>query len=114
MSGHIEGFDPPFLIRCLKADFQSKWSPNDQGAALVHQLNAPLSPDLTELSEPGAIELKCYLESYSGPDTFQSQLLTKTPSLRILQAIKVFAKRIQLDHHNPLAGDPSSILYFAA
>jgi len=114
MSDESLGFDPPSLIKFLRESFAPKWTPDDQKAALIHQLKAPLSPDLTSSSEPGAIELNQYLEGRQGPKTFESQLLAMEPSLKVLQAIKVFAKRIQTDGQNPLAGDPASVLYFGA
>ncbi len=109
-------------IRTLTADQLSQffaidsiraWSAEDSVAALEHQLNAPLLPDLLGVSALTRPQLIAEVER-SGATSFLLALTQPTPSTVILETIQNFARDVGADSNNPLCGAAATLLYYAA
>ena len=106
------------LSQLLDVERVAAWGHADAVAALRHQLAAPLLPDLA-LPRQVAIasaRLRQVAVVYGrwGVDTFGEQLLSPTPALEVLVAVKEYARTLAHDRNSPLAGAPAAVLYYAA
>jgi hypothetical protein len=101
------------IYRLLTAE-NSPWTPQDGVAALQHQLQATLAPDL--LSTPGmtSMRLKSLLGDGGEGRTFINELLCARPSRELLEAIKHFGRHCRHLPESPLYGAPAAVLYYAA
>ena len=106
------------VSRLLDVERIHAWDHADAVAALRHQLAAKLLPDLA-LSQKAAMASArpCQPPDAHSPwesGTFGEQLLSPTPALEVLSAIKEYGRTLSQDQNSPLAGMPATILYYAA
>jgi len=105
---------PQKLARFLSSDFPEPWGEADGPAALRHQLEAPIFPDVAVSPDLNRADMEAFMKIYDGPKSFGQQLLAEHPSLRLLEAIKLFAKHSGQEVASPLKGTGATVLYFAA
>ena len=110
----VEQLSSQQLARLLKPNIETDWTKFDGEAALRHQLEAPLLPDLLFVNGIDTKKLAASLRDYSGPLTFGTQLNARSPSLGVLLAIKHFGEQVRQQPWNPLAGDAARFLSLAA
>jgi hypothetical protein len=100
----------------LSDGVQPDWLPEELAAILRHQLNAPLHVDLAALVPEVLRELQCGgVSDEQLNQRFGELLLSRTPSLDLLQAIRRLVKRI--DGNDSGVGVPREIgwvIYLAA
>ena len=106
------------LSRLLDIERMTGWGQADAVAALRHQLAAKLLPDLAPPGKATIVSarLNQLADLYGrwGSGTFGEQLLSPTPALEVLQAIKEHARALSQNQNSPLAGAPAAVLYYAA
>src|SRR4051812_46007036 len=103
----IEQLDTAHLARLLDLNIAIRWDRSDKENGLRSQLAAPLCPDLLCTQGIDTQELEAFFNTYSGPATFVSQLLSDEPSLTLLTAIKLFAKQQGADPSIPISREGS-------
>ena len=111
---YVERLSHQELAKLLNLSADTTWPPDDSAAALRHQLDAELLPDLSVTHAMSPQEIEAYLKSYEGPTRFGAQLTAANPSLFLLKAIKHFAKQVCQDPTNPLSHDSALVLYFGS
>jgi hypothetical protein len=102
---------PARLAGLLDVDPPEGWSLQDAATALRHQLAAMLLPDLAVV--PG-IEIDRLRRIAAPNTTFLELLVSRTPEIELLKALKIWARHVRDDSENPLAGAPATVLYYAA
>lgn len=105
------------LGRMLEAagDRASPWHPDELGAILEHQLDAPLESELAAAGKPEVVESQPEQEQ-SGPPirTFRELFQHPRPPVELLEATKSFAKRRRNQPDSPLPDEITTLLYFLA
>lgn len=88
------------------------WMPDELGAVLEHQLNAPLATDLGHL-EPGLDARLAAISPDSGPPvrTFRDLFTHPHPPVELLESTKRFAKHCRNHARNALPVEVASVLY---
>jgi len=106
------------LTRLLDVEQMAAWGPADAVAALRHQLAAKLLPDLEILKTPALSSTQRRPSSDENgqwkSDTFCEQLLSSTPALEVLLAIKEYGRTLAQDQNSPMSGAPATVLYYGA
>jgi hypothetical protein len=120
----LESLPPADLARLLDMERPEDWSPADIAAALRHQLDAPLLPDL--LASPGssAETLASLIKDCRRDDmtpqgwtcrtTFAQALTDDAAPLDLLRAIKEWARTARQIESSPLCPGPATVIYYAA
>ncbi len=86
---------------------RTSWRDSDYGAILVHQLNAALVSDLTQL-------LPDVRNSQLPDRSFRELLLSPDPSLEALRLVKDFAKQLSRRAQLAYPEDVATVLYYAS
>jgi hypothetical protein len=115
----LDSVSPARLARMLEIEHipgTSAWSAEDAAAALRHQLNAPLLPDITSVpgAEPERLEALVRQPGGAAAGSLLEALLSPETPIELLEAIKAFARHVQKEETTPLHGVSGTIIYYAA
>ncbi len=98
----------------LSTETQRLWRPEEFGAILRHQLNAPLDYDLNTVDPGMTAKLQTWSTAGGQPlTTFGDLLRHPRPPLQLLEYLKQFGKTHRNDPESPLPRDIATLLYYA-
>jgi len=109
--------EPQSLARMMDLDDEvgTLWEPNELGAVLRHQLDAPVDFDLSCFGPaPGETLRSLRASGTTSITSFRDLLEHPTPPLELLQWTKKFAKSCRSRTDGPLPDEIATVLYFLA
>jgi hypothetical protein len=115
MAIDLESQDPRALARLLNIDErrQGRWTVDELGQVLVHQLSAPLLFDLASITST-CPDLTLAKDLGGQPASFGELFRHPQPPIELLQLVKEFAKTSDQRENCPLPSEVSTVLYYAA
>lgn len=117
MGCDLETRDPQTLARLFDLDEHEgfQWSAEELGDVLIHQLNAPLLFDLTNMGRGSPVHmLESHAPAGDQPASFGELFAHPHPPEALLQLVKEFAKMSDTRENRSLPSEVSTVLYYAA
>jgi len=115
MTMDLDSRDPRSLARLLNIDERSeeRWSVDELGQILRHQLSAPLLFDLASITDSSP-DLEIAASDGGQPTNFGELFRHPHPPKELLELVKDFAKTSDQRETCPLPAEISTVLYYAS